>query len=224
MIRVAGLNKIHNPDRPDRFQSLTDVDLQVAAGQLVVVAGRSGSGKTTLLSIIGALARPTSGEVLVAGRAVAKLPDLHASAFRRDTLGFVFQGDKLLDQLSVRDNVAVPLVPLNLKAREVDRRVARALELANIGHKLDRGVRDLSGGEKQRCAIARALVGDPAIILCDEPTAHLDRGNTEQFLAILLQLKGLGKTILVATHDPFFTGCAGVDRVVRLEDGRIAGP
>ena len=224
MIRLRGVDKIHHEGRPDAFQALYDVTLDVAAGEVVVVDGVSGSGKTTLLGIIGALMRPTRGEVTVVGRAVAKLPDRHASDFRAGVVGFVFQEFNLFDGLSVRDNVALPLVPRGGGARVVDERVAVALELANIRHKAHQKARDLSGGEKQRCAIARALVGDPKVILCDEPTASLDRENTRKFLEIVAALKNLGKTILIATHDPQLTEPACVDRVVRLHDGRIETP
>ena len=222
MIRLVGVNKIHDPDGPGRFQSLYDIDLEVGAGELVVVQGVSGSGKTTLLSILGALMRPTSGEVEIGGRPVAKLPDRHASAFRLATVGFIFQDHHLFPGLSVLDNVSVPLVPTGAGPREVGDKSRAALELAGISHKSRRKVRDLSGGERQRCAIARALVNDPQLILCDEPTANLDRENREHLLEILELLKGRGKTILIATHDPLFESLAGVDRKLGLQEGRIS--
>ena len=222
MIHVRGLNKIHDPDGPGRFQSLHEIDLDVKTGELVAIQGISGSGKTTLLSILGALIHPTSGLVEIGGRSVTKLPDRHASAFRLATVGFIFQDHHLFPELSLRDNVAVPLVPTGVRPHEIEAKTRAALELANIAHKSDRKVRDLSGGEKQRCAIARALVNDPRLILCDEPTANLDRDNRETFLAILAQLKVLGKTILIATHDPLFEGAAIVDRAIVLRDGRIS--
>jgi putative ABC transport system ATP-binding protein len=221
MIRLEQVSKIHDPQGPAPFQSLFAVDLHVAEGEFVVLSGDSGSGKTTLLSIIGALARPTSGQVLVAGQPVAKLPDRHASAFRARTLGFVFQHYNLLDDLSVRDNVLVPLLPRRLKRKRLSAMVDRALEVANIGHKAGQAVRDLSGGEKQRCAIARAVAGDPQIILCDEPTAHLDRDNARAFVTLLQELNAAGKTVLVATHDPLLADLAPGARRVRIRDGRI---
>ncbi len=224
MITVRHLHKIHNQGRGNEFQSLHDINLEVAAGQLVVLQGVSGSGKTTLLSILGALIKPTSGEVIVDGRRVAKLPDLHASRFRAHNLGFVFQHFNLFETLDVARNVGVPLIPQGLGQGEVDRRVAAAMELAGIEHKARQRVADLSGGEKQRCAIARALVTQPRVVLCDEPTANLDRENTLRFIAILRRLKERQTTVVVATHDPAFADLDIVDQVVAMRDGRIVAP
>ncbi|PID81419.1 ABC transporter ATP-binding protein [bacterium DOLZORAL124_64_63] len=224
MITIRNLNKIHNQGRGNEFQSLHDIDLEVAAGQLVVLQGVSGSGKTTLLSILGALIKPTSGEVIVDGRRVAKLPDLHASRFRSHNLGFVFQHFNLFETLDVARNVSVPLIPQGLGQGEVDRRVAAAMELAGIEHKARQRVADLSGGEKQRCAIARALVTKPRVVLCDEPTANLDRENTLRFIAILRRLKERETTVVVATHDPVFADLDVVDQVVAMRGGRIVAP
>lgn len=221
MIRLAGVNKVHEPGG---FQSLHDVTLEIGRGQLVVLNGVSGSGKSTLLSIIGALRRPTSGEVEVDGRRIAKLPDRHASAFRSQTVGFVFQNFGLLEDFTVAENVGLPLVPRGCGAAEMGRRVAAALDQARIAHRAHQRVRDLSGGEMQRTAIARALVGDAPLLLCDEPTANLDSASTEAFVQTLATLKDLGKTILVATHDPRLAEPACVDRVVEIAAGRIGRP
>lgn len=221
MIRLVEVDKIHDPDGPGRFAALAGVDFAVSAGEFVVIHGASGSGKTTLLSLVGGLIRPTRGEVVVAGRAIAKLPDRHASAFRLATVGFVFQDRLLLPQFSVRDNVALPLVATGADPERIRTLTTTALELADILHRADRPARDLSGGEKQRCAIARAVVGDPALLLCDEPTANLDAAARDQLLDLLAALKQRGKTILVATHDPVFTGLGCVDRRLELEAGRI---
>ncbi len=220
MITISALNKIHNENRPNEFQSLSDIDLHVKAGELIILKGVSGSGKSTLLSIIGALNKPTSGEIEVDSRRVAKLPDLHASQFRAEKIGFIFQSFNLFDELSVKDNVALPLVPL-LKQSEIDEKAIQAMRLANIEHKASQRVQDLSGGEKQRCAIARALVNEPQIILCDEPTANLDRENSLKFIEILKALNGLGKTIIVATHDTLFEALDFTDRMVEIQNGKI---
>ena len=224
MIHLKGINKIHGEGGPAPFQSLYDIGIDVAVGELVILKGVSGSGKSTLLSIIGALQKPTSGEIEVDGSRVAKLPDLHASAFRARTIGFIFQTFNLFEQFNVMENVALPLIPTGLSQKEIDINVERALEVANIGHKATQSVRDLSGGEKQRTAIARALVNEAKIILCDEPTANLDRENSLAFMGILKDLKSRGKTILIATHDPLFEDLEFVDRVLEIEAGRIAGP
>lgn len=223
MIRLNKVNKIHDPGGPAEFQSLYDIDLHLAAGKLGVLRGISGSGKTTLLSIIGALQKPTDGEVLVDGRAVAKLPDLHASAFRSRKIGFIFQNYNLLDEFTVAENVALPLIPANYSRQQLAEKVDLALGAAHIKNKETSRVRDLSGGEKQRVAIARALVNEAQIILCDEPTANLDRDHSRSFLEVLGQLKDRGKTILVATHDPLFDNWDPVDQRLIIEAGRIQG-
>jgi putative ABC transport system ATP-binding protein len=224
MIRLTGVNKIHDAAGPNRFQSLYDIDLHVAAGELAVLQGVSGSGKTTLLSIVGALMRPSSGEVLVDGQPVAKLSDRYASAFRRQTVGFLFQGHHLFSELSVEDNVAMPLVATGAAPGEITAGVKQALALAGLGARAGQTVRTLSGGEKQRCSIARALVNDPRLILCDEPTANLDQDSRADLLQALEDLKRRGRTVLIATHDPIFDSLACVDRVLQLQDGRIRQP
>ncbi len=224
MIHLRGVNKIHGEGGPAPFQSLYDIGLHVEAGELVVLKGVSGSGKSTLLSLLGALQKPSSGDIEVDGSRIAKLPDLHASAFRARTIGFIFQTFNLFDEFNVAENVALPLIPTGISQKDIDLNVARALELANISHKATQSVRDLSGGEKQRTAIARALVNDAKIILCDEPTANLDLENSMAFMSILKELKSLGKTIVIATHDPLFEGLEIVDRVLNIESGRIGRP
>jgi putative ABC transport system ATP-binding protein len=224
MIHLKGINKIHGEGGPAEFQSLYDIGFDVAAGELGILKGVSGSGKSTLLSLVGALQRPTSGEIQVNGKSIAKLPDLHASAFRARTIGFIFQSFNLFEEFSVAENVALPLIPSGLSPKEIDNRVQHSLELANIEHKAGRKVGDLSGGEKQRTAIARALVNDAKIILCDEPTANLDPENFQTFTTILKDLKSIGTTILIATHDPLFEGLDFVDRVFEIEAGRIGRP
>jgi len=191
-------------------------------GECVVLKGVSGSGKTTLLSIIAGLDRPTSGKVLVEGEAIAKLPDLHLSRFRARRIGMIFQHYNLMEHLSAAENVMVPLIPTGMDADQIAARVDAALEQANIAHKRDTPAARLSGGEKQRTSIARALAADPAIILCDEPTANLDRANSLRFIEILTGLHEAGKTIVIATHDPLFDDLPFAARVVEMEDGQIA--
>jgi putative ABC transport system ATP-binding protein len=221
MILLQGVDRIYNAGRPDECAALKDVDLTVAAGELVALSGVSGSGKTTLLSLVGALIKPTRGRIEVAGQSIAKLPDAHASRFRHRTVDFIFQHHNLFPELTVQDNLLAPLVPSQLSSRDEQARIAQALEQAAIAHKAGQTVRDLSGGERQRCAIARALVTNPELILCDEPTAHLDQANTEMFAAILMALKEAGKTVLMATHDPRLEKLKCVDRVVHLAGGKI---
>lgn len=223
MIEIEGLDKRYEAPQATAAHVLHDITLSIEMGELVILKGVSGSGKSTLLSIIGALSRPTRGRVVVDGENIAKLPDLHASAFRASTIGFVFQSFDLFEELDVEDNVSLPLINSALSRAFIDRRAADAMALAHITHKRRQRVRDLSGGEKQRCAIARALVNDPKIVLCDEPTANLDRDNALRFIETLRSLKTMGKTVVVATHDPLFEASGIADRVILMEDGRVKG-
>lgn len=221
MIKIKNLNKIYNQNKTNEFIALSDINLHIEKNTLVILKGVSGSGKTTLLSIIGALNKPTSGLLEVDGEQVSRLPDRYASQFRLQKLGFIFQSFNLFSELSVKDNIIQPLIPLNLKTKQIDEKLHNALKLANIEHKKDEIVSNLSGGEKQRCAIARALVNNPDIILCDEPTANLDQQNSIKFTQILKELKTLGKTIVVATHDPIFEELDFLDKVFHMENGRL---
>ncbi len=221
MIHIQNLTKTFNPGTPQEFTALRDITFDVGENELVLLKGVSGSGKSTLLAIVASMLKPTSGEVIVEGKHVAKLPDLHASRFRATTIGFIFQSFNLLGHLSVADNVSVPLIPLGLRQKEIDQKVERALRIANIVHKKETHAHALSGGEKQRCAIARALVSDPKLILCDEPTANLDRENALVFVEAVKDLKKRGYTLVIATHDTLFDDLAEVDQVIRIENGVI---
>jgi putative ABC transport system ATP-binding protein len=221
MIQFKNLNLTFNPNAANEFKALKNINLHITRHKLVILKGVSGSGKSTLLSLISALIKPTSGEIKVDGKLIAKLPDFHASRFRSKDIGFIFQSFNLFESLSVEENIALPLIPLELSQKEIDDKVNHAMSLANIKHKKNQSVKDLSGGEKQRCAIARALVNDPKIILCDEPTANLDRTNSLAFIEVLKTLKSLEKTIVIATHDPLFESLDFVDEVINIENGEI---
>jgi putative ABC transport system ATP-binding protein len=220
VIEVEALCRSY-PTGETLFHALRNIDLRVMPGECVILKGVSGSGKTTLLSILAGLERPTSGKVLIEGEAIAKLPDLHASHFRARHIGMIFQHYNLLETLNVEENVMVPLIPQSLPLETVRERVRLAMERANILHKRTMPAGRLSGGEKQRVAIARALVCDPALILCDEPTANLDRANTERFVDVLRQLHEEGRTLVIATHDPLFDTLPFPARVIAMEDGEI---
>ncbi len=221
MIKISNLYKTFNEGKPNEFCALRNVNLGIGAGETLILKGVSGSGKSTLLSIIGTLSKPSSGEVLVGGRNISKLPDAAASDFRRSQIGFIFQAFNLLEALSVKQNIIAPLTLLNLSGRELDERAQNAMEIANIAHKKDQIASKLSGGEKQRCAIARALVTDAPIILADEPTANLDRQNSLAFIEILRRFKELKKTVIVATHDALFDELSFVDRYENIAGGEI---
>ena len=222
MIRISHLNKIYYPATDKAVQVLKDISLHIHKGQLVILKGVSGSGKSTLLSIISAMDKPSSGEVIVDNKAISKLPDIHASHFRASSIGFIFQHFNLLEALSVRENIALPLIPLGLSRKAIDLKVEQSMDHANISHKADQIVKELSGGEKQRCAIARALVNDPGIILCDEPTANLDRANTLHFIELIKMLQTMGKTIIIATHDPIFEEVGFHDSILHMTDGELS--
>lgn len=200
---------------------LKDINLEINQGECVILKGVSGSGKTTLLSLIAGLDKPSAGKVLIEGEPISKLPDLFASELRAKKIGMIFQHFNLFEHLNVNENVTLPLIPSGLKMKEIHEKVENALKVANIIHKHDTIASRLSGGEKQRTAIARALVADPNIILCDEPTANLDRENSLLFIDILHQLHDMGKTIVIATHDPLFEDLAFKSTVVPMADGKI---
>ena len=220
MIVVEDVNK-HFKSGDTLFKVLKDINLEIMAGECIILKGVSGSGKTTLLSIIAGLDRPSSGKVLVEGESISKLPDLHISHFRAQKIGMIFQHFNLFDHLTAAENVMIPLIPDGLSMDEVNQKTQASLKLANISHKARSTAGRLSGGEKQRVAIARALASNPAIILCDEPTANLDRDNSLKFIEILSQLHEMGKTIVVATHDPLFDALPFSSRMVPMEDGSL---
>lgn len=221
MIKITNLNKIFNENTKKEFHALKNINLEIKTSSCVILKGISGSGKSTLLSIIGTLLKPTSGEIKIDEDSIAKLPDLHASNFRAKRLGFIFQSYNLFNELSVKDNIAITLIPLGFTQKQINKMVLKAMNLANIEHKKDELVYNLSGGEKQRCAIARALVNNPDIILCDEPTANLDHDNSINFIESLRELKKLNKTIIVATHDPIFEKLDFVDEIINIKNGII---
>ena len=221
MIKITKLNKIFNENTKKEFHALKDINIEIKTSSCVILKGVSGSGKSTLLSIIGTLLKPTSGDIKIDDESIAKLPDLHASNFRAKKLGFIFQSYNLFNELNVKDNVSIPLIPLGYSQKRIDDMNKTALTLANIEHKKDELVYNLSGGEKQRCAIARALVNNPDIILCDEPTANLDHDNSMKFIESLREFKKLNKTIIVATHDPIFEELDFVDEIINIKNGMI---
>ncbi|MDN5050504.1 ABC transporter ATP-binding protein [Aliarcobacter butzleri] len=221
MIKIKNLNKIFYENTNKEFYALKDINLNIKKSSCVVLKGVSGSGKSTLLSLIATLQKPTSGEIVIENESIAKLPDFHASNFRARKIGFIFQSFNLFNELSVKDNISLPLIPLGFSQKQIDEKVISTLNLANILHKKDELVSNLSGGEKQRCAIARALVNNCEIILCDEPTANLDYENSKNFIEILKELKELKKTIIIATHDPIFDNLDFVDSEILIKNGQI---
>lgn len=221
MINVRGVSLVYNQGKQNEFCALKNINLDVNNGELVILKGVSGSGKSTLLSLIALLQKPTSGEILIDGTNIAKLPDAFCSEFRHKRLGLVFQNFNLIEGLSVYENLLAPFALTNFKANVREEMIKKALELANIAHKRDENVSNLSGGERQRCAVARALSMDADIILADEPTANLDRQNARAFLGLLESFKALKKSVIVATHDSIFDELGATDKVVSLQNGEI---
>ena len=221
MINIRGVSLVYNQGKQNEFCALKNINLDVNNGELVILKGVSGSGKSTLLSLIALLQKPTSGEILIDGTNIAKLPDAFCSEFRHKRLGLVFQNFNLIEGLSVYENLLAPFALTNLKANVREEMIKKALSLANISHKRDENVSNLSGGERQRCAVARALSMDADIILADEPTANLDRQNARAFLGLLESFKALKKSVIVATHDSIFDELKATDRALCLQNGEI---
>ena len=221
MIRLVDVVKKYEVNQNESVIALDNINLEIKKGEVVVLRGSSGSGKSTILSLVAALSKPTSGEVVVAEERISKLPDSFASDFRRNTIGFVFQKYNLIPTLSVEENIILPRVPINLDAKEIKAKLERVLRMFHIAHKAKQLVKNLSGGEQQRVAIARANINNPQIILADEPTANLDAKLSLSFVEIVKELKAEGKTIVIATHDPLFFGLDVVDREIEISQGKL---
>lgn len=199
---------------------LHDLDLQVAEGEFLALMGPSGSGKSTLLNLIGGLDCPTQGTVSVAGEPVERLNERQLAAWRARHIGFVFQFYNLMPTLSAEKNVELPLLLTPLNARQRRDHAAAALEIVGLTHRSRHYPSQLSGGEQQRVGIARAIVTDPTLLLCDEPTGDLDRKSGDEILDLLQALnRQQGKTIVMVTHDPHASARAG--RVVYLNKGQL---
>lgn len=218
-IVIQNVHKLYNPNKPNAFYALKNINLTIEESQMVILKGVSGSGKSTLLSLIGGLSKPSEGKILVNEENIAKLPDRMSSAFRHQEIGFIFQSFNLLEGLSVYHNILAPLALSRLSQDEIRTKINRAMQLANIEHKQNQNVGSLSGGERQRCAIARAVVMEPEIILADEPTANLDKENSLIFIEILKKFKQLRKTVIIATHDSLFDNVDFIDSYVHLRNG-----
>ena len=222
LITTEEVRKIYHPRQADAAEAVAGVSLRIAAGEAVVLRGPSGSGKTSLLSLLGCMSRPTSGRVIVDGQEVSRLPERFLTMVRRRTFGFVFQQYHLIPELSVHDNVMLPLYPEQLGLAEMRDRVSDALRQVELLPLARRRVTHLSGGEQQRVAIARALVNRPRVLIADEPTAHLDSRLSDALLEMLSSLKATGLTQVIATHDPVVCNHPLVDRIIDLHDGRLA--
>jgi putative ABC transport system ATP-binding protein len=202
-----------------RVEALRDVSLAVGQGEFVAIVGPSGSGKSTMMHIIGCLDRPTAGIYRLAGTPVAELSDDGLARLRSRTIGFVFQSYNLLPRTSALENVATPLLYQGVGRKERLMRARAALERLGLGDRLHHEPSQLSGGQQQRVAIARAIVTDPALVLADEPTGNLDTAAGTEVLALLRELHGAGRTIVLITHDPEVASSA--PRRLHIRDGRL---
>jgi putative ABC transport system ATP-binding protein len=218
LIRLQGIKKVFYTDEVETH-ALEDVHLDIGQGEYLSVAGPSGCGKTTLLSILGLLDAPTEGSYTLAGEAVASLSAADRARIRNRQIGFIFQAFNLIGDLTVAENVELPLTYRGLTASERKKRVEGALERVGMSHRTRHYPSQLSGGQQQRVAVARAVAGDPAILLADEPTGNLDSKNGEAVMDLLRELHRQGSTILTVTHDPRYA--AHADRTVHLFDGCI---
>jgi putative ABC transport system ATP-binding protein len=218
LIHLNGVSKIFFTDELETH-ALSSVHLEIRQGEYVSIGGPSGCGKSTLLSILGLLDAPTEGSYVLAGTSVEKLAPAERARIRNREIGFIFQSFNLIGDLNVYENVELPLTYRKLAAADRKRRVDSALERVGMAHRMRHYPSQLSGGQQQRVAVARALAGEPAILLADEPTGNLDSKNGEQVMELLRDLHRGGATICMVTHDPRFTRYA--DRTVHLFDGRI---
>src|SRR5215207_2074482 len=220
VIRLSGITKVFHAGETETT-ALRDIDLDITAGEYVSVAGPSGCGKSTLLSIVGLLETPTAGEYLLAGRSAINLSPAARAQIRRRQIGFVFQAFNLIENLTVLENVELPLAYRSLCADERRARAHGALERVGMAHRSRHFPSQLSGGQQQRVAVARALAGDPTILLADEPTGNLDSQNGAAIMALLSELHAAGATICLVTHDERYMRSA--ERVVHLLDGCVVG-
>ena len=220
IVKISNLNKSYNNDNRV-YEILKDINLTLSSGELLILKGVSGSGKSTLLSLIAGMEKPTSGALEVLGEPIAKLPDIHISHFRASKIGMIFQNFNLLESLSVLDNVMLPLTNSNIKLKEAKELALNALNRVNIASLAPKDVKYLSGGQKQRVAIARAIVNNPKLLLCDEPTANLDKENALTFIKLLKELNSSGLSAIVATHDSIFNEQLSSAKVLKIEQGQI---
>ncbi len=221
MLTVSNLHKKYQMGKVP-VRALNGVSLEVRQGEFVAIMGASGSGKSTLLHLCGGLDQPTGGSIVIEGNDLAKMGDRQRTLFRRERLGFVFQGYNLLPTLSALENVVLPAMVGGTGGKNMEMRARELLDIVDLNHRVTHRPQAMSGGEQQRVAIARALMNNPALILADEPTGNLDTHHAETIWRLLARFsRKEGRTVLAVTHEP--TGATFADRVIFLRDGQIAG-
>ncbi|GAA0328442.1 ABC transporter ATP-binding protein [Oceanobacillus sp. FSL W7-1281] len=220
LLQVQHLRKVYTTRfGGNQVEALSDVSFSVDAGDYIAIMGESGSGKTTLLNILAALDKPTRGNVLLNRKNIVQIPEKEISAFRRNNLGFVFQDFNLLDTFSIQDNIFVPLVLSGKKHKEMKQKLMPIAKKLGIEHILTKFPYEVSGGQKQRAAVARALIADPELILADEPTGALDSKSTDELLEHFGQINKEGQTILMVTHS--IKAASHAKRVLFIKDGNV---
>jgi len=219
ILEVTKIKKVYTPRFGKPVQALSSVSFSVEEGEFVAVMGESGSGKTTLLNILAALDRPTDGEVVLAGKSILSVKEKDLAEFRRDNLGFVFQDFNLLDTFNLRDNIFLPLVLAGKKYKDMEAELFHLSSKLGIEDVLDKYPYEVSGGQKQRAAVARALITNPKLLLADEPTGALDSRSTDELLDLFRKVNSDGQTIIMVTHSVKAASNAG--RVLFIKDGQI---
>jgi putative ABC transport system ATP-binding protein len=221
IIRTEGVMKYYNKGRANEVLAVNGVNVNILRGDFAVLKGPSGSGKTTLLSLMGCMTRPTSGSITVEGKDISHLPERFLTDIRRKTFGFIFQQFHLIKGMNVLQNVMMPLYPTDRRLADLEARAEEILRGLGMLKRRDFPVQDLSGGEQQRTAIARALMNDPDMILADEPTAHLDTVLSNEFMGIMKDCQARGKTVIIASHDPIVYDRDYIDLIVEMRDGSV---
>ncbi len=220
-IELKDIRKVFNAGKPNEFCALEGITATIEPGRTTVLKGPSGSGKTTLLSILGCMARPTSGRIFLGEREITSLPERFLTEIRRKAFGFIFQQFHLVKGLSALENVMIPAYPLGEGREALKTRAMGLLGRFEVDRKASSNVEWLSGGEAQRVAIARALINDPAALIADEPTAHLDSRLSREFMEIVKRLGSNGTTVIIASHDPLVYESDSVAEVIPMRDGKV---
>lgn len=218
LIHLSRIQRLYRSDEVETT-ALHDIELEIAQGEFVAIMGPSGCGKSTLLNILGTIDRPTAGSYRFGDEELTKLNEAALARFRRENLGYIFQSFNLIDELTIKENIELALIYRNIPKPERRQRVARAMDRVGIAHRARHYPSQLSGGQQQRAAIARAIVGEPRLILADEPTGNLDTENGTQVMDILQTLNDEGSTIIMVTHSPSHADLAR--RRVDMLDGQI---
>ncbi|MDN5200155.1 ABC transporter ATP-binding protein [Fulvivirgaceae bacterium BMA10] len=218
MIKAANLSKVYTTDEVETT-ALDSVNIEIKGGEFVAIMGPSGCGKSTLLNIMGLLDNPSGGEYHFLEHEVSKYSERQRASLRKGSIGFIFQSFNLIDELTVFENVELPLLYLKVNSSERKKRVDKVLENMNIMHRRNHFPQQLSGGQQQRVAIARAVVAEPKLILADEPTGNLDSANGEEVMKLLTELNQAGTTVVMVTHSPYDAKYA--HRIINLFDGQV---